>query len=236
MKVGSVFMDELRQIGNEMLSPNEPHLACVLLLDTSYSMSGEPIENLNASINRFKNETSMDPMAQRRVDIAIVEFNSSANVVQKFVPISNLEPVKLVARGSTNMAQGIHVAIDILKERNRLYASMGTPCFKPWIFMITDGGPDSIEELEIASQRIRDEEAKGTHGKLKFFSLGVRGYNKEVLSKLGTRHMELIDVDFSTIFDWMSESMVAISVSHPENEAPLASMLPPNARVVPDGW
>lgn len=230
-----LLVDELRQVENAILSPIEPHLACVLLLDTSSSMYGEPINNLNAGINRFKIETSMDPIASGRVDIAIIEFNSSVNVVQNFSPISCLQPVNLVARGTTQMAQGINMAIDKLKERNRFYASMGTPCYKPWIFMITDGGPDSIAELEIAAQRIRDEEAKGKNGKLKFFSLGVGSYNKEVLFKLGKRVIELNDVDFSTIFDWMRESMVTISVSNVGDEPPLP-ILPENARVVPPHW
>ena len=35
-------------------NPQEPHLACVFLLDISGSMSGTPIENLNEGIRKFK--------------------------------------------------------------------------------------------------------------------------------------------------------------------------------------
>jgi len=41
--------------------------------------------------------------------------------------------------------------------------------------------------------------------------------------------MELRDTNFAGIFNWMSESMVAISVSRVGDEAPLPS-LPENAR------
>ena len=44
-------------------APNEPHLACVLLLDTSGSMSGEPINSLNRAINDFLNMTSITDAA-----------------------------------------------------------------------------------------------------------------------------------------------------------------------------
>lgn len=208
-------------------SPNEPHMACVLLVDTSGSMAGEPIASLNASINRFKEQTSMDELAKKRVDVAIIEFNSEARLVQDFMPISWMKPISLTASGLTSMGAGIHLAIDKVKERSHFYATMGTPCFKPWIFMITDGGP--TDEIETAIRRIEEEEGKGTHGKLKFFALGVPGYDKNTLFRITKRVMELKDTDFSQIFNWISESMVAISVSRVGEEAALGS-LPENAR------
>jgi len=217
----------------KIAAPNEAHLACVLLLDTSGSMSGTPIDSLNRALQDFKDKVSMDDMAQKRVDIAIVEFNSSARLVQDFTPISEMQPVTLVATGSTAMGAGVNMAIDLVKDRNRFYNSLGTPVYKPWIFMITDGAPtDSIDE---AARRIQEEESKGTSGKLKFFALGVSGYDKATLFKLTKRVMELSDTDFAGIFDWMSESMVAISVSRVGEDVPLGN-LPENARVVPTDW
>lgn len=223
-------------IETPIAAPGEPHLACVLLLDTSGSMAGEAIDSLNQAITDFKTQTSMDPMAMKRVDVAIIEFNDTARVVQDFSPISMMAPVNLVARGQTAMGAGINLAIDKLKERNRLYAGLGTPCFKPWIFMITDGEPcgEAKNVFDGAIKRIKDEEGKGSHGKLKFFALGVPGYNKQVLLDMLAhqpvpRVMELRDKDFSSIFDWMAQSMVAISVSRVGDEAKLAS-LPENAR------
>lgn len=207
-------------------TPNEPHMACVLLVDTSYSMVGEPINSLNDAINRFKEQTMMDQLARNRVDIAIIEFNSKVKLVQDFMPISAMSPVRLEADGTTAMAQGIQFAIEKVKERNRFYNSMGTPCFKPWIFMITDGCPDSSEDMYNAMLRIAEEEEKG---KLKFFALGVKGYNKEVLFSLTKRVIELKDVNFSSIFNWLSESMVAISVSR-VGETVILEQLPEDAR------
>jgi uncharacterized protein YegL len=212
----------------KVAAPNEAHLACVLLLDTSYSMSGTPIESLNQALQDFKEKVSMDEMAQKRVDVAIIEFNSSARVVQDFTPISQMTPVTLQATGATAMGEGINMAIDMVKERNRFYNSLGTPVFKPWIFMITDGAP--TDDIESAISRIQEEERKGSHGKLKFFALGIStGYDKNTLFRLTKRVMELKDTDFSGIFNWMSESMVSISVSRVNDEAPLPP-LPENAR------
>lgn len=215
-------------------APGEPHLACVLLLDTSGSMSGPPIDSLNKAINDFKNKTAMDDLAQKRVDIAIISFDDQPVLVQDFTPISQMEPVNLTTGGCTAMGAAINMAIDKVKERNRFYASLGTPCFKPWIFMITDGAP--TDSIDAAAQRIREEETKGSHGKLKFWALGVPGFDEATLKKLTKRVMALENTDFSGIFNWMSESMVAISVSRVDDEAKLTAPLPDNAKVVPSDW
>ena len=236
-------MPDQEPFGAPPVAPGEPHLACVLLLDTSGSMGGIPIDNLNKALVEFKDKLSMDEMAQKRVEIAIVEFNSNASVVQDFVPLINMQPVTLTARGTTAMGAGVNMAIDMAKGRTRYYHQLGTPVYKPWIFMITDGAPiDSIEE---AARKIQEEERKGTHGKLKFFALGVGEYDKDTLfrffegvDKRQKRVMELTDMDFSTIFDWMSESMSAISVSRVGEDVKVAK-LPGNAHVVKedtDDW
>lgn len=210
-----------------IMAPNEAHLACVLLLDTSGSMAREPIANLNKALIDFKEKVSMDEQAKKSVDIAIVEFNSSVRIVQDFTPISLMEPVQLVADGLTSMGEGINTAIDLVKERNLFYSTQGTPVYKPWIFMITDGTP--TDSIETAAQRIHEEENKGSNGKLKFFALGVSNYDKTTLFKLTNRVIELKDVDFSGIFNWISESMVAISVSRVGEDVKLSD-LPQNAR------
>lgn len=232
-------MSELRQSRfDEMPSggiaaPNEPHMACVLLLDTSGSMSGSPIESLNHAINMFKEQTALDELAQKRVDIAIVAFNDSAQVVEYFTPLLQLPPVTLTASGCTAMGAGIDLAIDMVKERNRFYASMGTPCYKPWIFMITDGAP--TDDITAARQRILEEESKGAHGKLKFWAVGVPGYQRDVLTSLTKRCISLNEARFDNIFNWLSESMVAISVSRVD-ENPQLSNLPQGAQVIPSDW
>ena len=232
-------MEELKQTGfNETLnvgelSPNEPHLACVLLLDTSGSMAGNPINSLNKAINDFKQQTSTDEYAKRRVDIAIIEFNSTARVIQEFTPLPMLAPVALTAGGCTAMGEAINLAIDKVKERNKFYDDMGTPCHKPWIFMITDGAP--TDDISLARQRIAEEEAKGSHGKLKFWAIGVPGYDVNTLTSLTKRCIALDEAKFEGIFNWFSKSMVTISVSR-VGENPKLPDLDENSHVIPSVW
>jgi uncharacterized protein YegL len=214
---GGKTMSELQQpvFGNmnyisgvNMPSSNEPRLACVLLVDTSYSMSGEAINSLNRAINDFRQRTMMDEKAAKRVEVAIIEFNSRVNLVRDFVPVSAMEPVTLMANGTTAMGKGICFAIDKAKERTYYYNAMKIPYFNPWIFMITDGEPDEEEDMYSAMLKINDEEEMG---RLKFFALGVKNYNKDILFSLTRRVIELQNVDFSSIFDWLREKVVTMS-------------------------
>ena len=219
----------------QIAASNEQHLACVLLLDTSASMQN-CIEDLNTAVNRFKEDVCKDELSRRRVDVAIVQFGSTVNVVQDFVPVEDMQTVSLETNGNTAMGTAINTAIDMVKERNRLYKSLGTPCFKPWIFMITDGMPcgEPANAIEDARRRIKEEEAKGPVGKLKFFALGVKGYNKDLLTSLTPRAMELSGTNFDGIFNWLSQSMVAISVSTPGCEPPLQNLPEDASRIVTD--
>ena len=47
---------------------------CLLLLDVSASMAGQPIQELNSGLILLKDELSADPLASRRVQIGLVTF------------------------------------------------------------------------------------------------------------------------------------------------------------------
>lgn len=230
--------------GDKMTGFGEPHLACALLLDVSGSMGmgDRAIDKLNEGIKRFKESVSNDPIALKRVDVALVTFGTNVNVISDFTPIANMPTPELDAEGLTEMAAGIQTAIDLVKDRTHMYQQLGTPCHKPWIFMITDGASTSNpKDMETVARRIEYEENHGSHGKLTFWALGIDNYDKDELFKLTRRVMELRDEDFNGIFDWLSESMVCISQSQ-VGESVAFGDLPPNARkakpdrAIDDDW
>ena len=140
------------------------------------------------------------------------------------------------------MASGIQTAIDLVQRRTEMYQTLGTPCHKPWIFMITDGVSTSGgEEMRKAAERIRQEEEKGSHGRLSFWALGIDNYDQYELFKLTNRVLELRNEDFTGIFDWLSDSMSCISQSHVGEKVEF-DPLPENARkaqkdrAIDSGW
>jgi hypothetical protein len=51
-----------------------PRCPCLLLLDVSASMTGRPMEELNAGLVLLKDELSADSLASKRVQIGVVTF------------------------------------------------------------------------------------------------------------------------------------------------------------------
>ncbi len=231
-------MEELKQRGfndfvPQIVNANAPHMACLFLLDTSGSMTGEPIDELVDALNRFKKEVCEDKTTRDVLDVAIVEFNSTVNIIQEFVPVEYMEPVSLNAGGGTDMNGGLRTAINMIIERGRFYRLSGQQPYCPWIVMITDGCPnDSIDDIaeEILSLDQQD--------KLRLWSLAVKGADTKLLKKLGhgKRVLAIEDYDFHKFFNWVEKSMRSISVSSP-GEKPRGQELPDNvSKIIDDDW
>jgi len=204
----------------------EPRCACVLLLDTSGSMNGAPIDALNAGLRTFKDSLIQDALASRRVEVAIVTFDSDVKVIQDFVTADQFEPPTLMAQGFTYMGTAIHKALDMIQARKEQYRTNGIAYYRPWIFMITDGEPQGEPDdiVEQAAQRVKDDEAK-KH--IAFFAVGVESANMGILSKIAVRApIKLKGLNFRDMFLWLSASMSAVSQSKIDQQVALP----------PPGW
>lgn len=231
MEQRSFYGDEFYGDAPPIINASEPHMACLLLLDVSGSMMGEPISELNAGLNRFKEEVCRDRETREILDIAIIKFNHTFDPIQEFVPVEQMKEVHLEAMGGTNYSPAIQVAIDMVDERSRFYRRMGTEPYKPWIVMITDGAPQ--DDISAIADVIHQKEEEG---KLKFFSLGVDNYDSRTLHLLsGQKVMKLRDHDFSSFFNWVNKSMRSVSQSSPGEKVSLPN-LPENVDKDVSDW
>ncbi len=199
----------------------EPRCPCVLLLDTSGSMHGEAIEALNQGLLSFKDELINNSLASRRVEVAIVTFDSAVNIVQDFVTADQFQPPILTAQGLTNMGSGINKSLDMIQERKTQYRANGIAYYRPWIFMITDGEPQGELEqvVEQAAQRLQTDEA---NKRVAFFSVGVENANMMRLSQIAVRApLKLKGLNFIEMFVWLSASMSAVSHSQVDEQVAL---------------
>jgi uncharacterized protein YegL len=200
----------------------QPRCACVLLLDTSGSMSGSPINELNAGLQAFRDELVKDDLAKKRVEVAIVEFNSNIKLVQDFVTAEEFQPPTLSATGLTGMGAGIEKALDLIQERKQKYKDNGVTYYRPWIFLITDGAP--TDSTQIAETRLKKSESdKG----IVFFAVGVQGANMVFLQQIaGAAAKKLDGLNFKDLFLWLSTSMQRVSQSKPGDQTALPSTDP----------
>jgi uncharacterized protein YegL len=204
----------------------EPRCPCVLLLDTSGSMDGEPLAALNLGLATFKQNLVKDPMACRRVEVAIITFDNEIKVAQDFITADRFEPPILEAKGQTFMGSAIHKALDLIQARKAQYRSGGIAYYRPWIFMITDGEPQGEPEtiVQQASQRLKSDEASK---RVAFFAVGVENANMQKLSELVVRTpVKLRGLNFVEMFVWLSRSMEAVAQSRTDEQVALP----------PPGW
>ena len=128
-----------------ILNSSEPHMALLFLVDTSGSMgwpaTNPPIRHLNDGLNRFKKEVAENKQTKDILDVAVVEFNTNHRIIQEFLPVSHMNPVELTATGGTVLSPAIREALNLVNERSRFYRDLGTPPYKPWVILISDGAP-----------------------------------------------------------------------------------------------
>lgn len=199
----------------------EPRCPCVLLLDTSGSMQGGPINALNEGLRTFKDDLFKHPLASRRVEVAVVTFDCDVNVVQEFVTPDQFDPPTLSAQGLTHTGSGIQKALDILQIRKTQYRMNGVAYYRPWVFMITDGEPQGELDavLEQATRRIQEDEA---NKRVAFFTVGVENANMTRLSEIAVRTpIKLKGLNFTEMFLWLSASMSAVSQSKVDEQVAL---------------
>lgn len=204
----------------------EPRVPCLLLLDTSGSMGGTPITELNRGVQTFKDELMSDPLAAKRVEVAIVTFGSAPAVIQDFVGAVAFDPPNLVAGGGTGMGAAIEEALRRVESRKETYKANGIGYFRPWIFLITDGSPtDSVAN---ATRLVHTGEANRA-----FSFYGVGCGNSVDFGQLNAicpperQAVKLQGLQFRELFSWLSKSMSSVSRSAPGT----AAALPP-----PTGW
>ena len=193
---------------------------CVLLLDTSSSMFGDPISQLNEGLKVFQQDLMDDAIARRRVEVSILTFGGTVELVQDFVTVDQLQPPQLHASGGTPMGQGMDRALDRIAMRLNVYAQAGVPKTLPWIFLITDGAP--TDDWHRAAERVR---AKGHE--VAFFAVGVGGgANMHTLSQIATPERPPVKLDglkFRELFKWLSSSLKPASRANPGQQTALPS-------------
>ncbi len=200
----------------------EPRCPCLLLLDTSGSMRGQPIDELNSGIRIFKDELSADPMASKRVEIGIVTFGP-VQIVTDFQTADVFNPPTLVTTGDTPMGAAIEAGLVLLDQRKQTYRTNGVSYYRPWIFLITDGGP--TDPWQEAANKVKAGE---TANHFSFFAVGVEGARMDVLSQITIREpLKLKELRFRDLFVWLSNSLGSVSRSALGDKVEL---------VTPQGW
>jgi uncharacterized protein YegL len=213
-------MNELILRTEELETNPTPRVAVALVLDSSYSMSGDLINELNEGVAHLFNSLKEHPIASQAAELAVVSFGAGGvSVLENFRGVEYQSAPKLIANGVTPMGEAVNDALDMLEQRKSEYKNSGIDYYQPWLIVISDGEPtDSISSAVSRSVQLESQK------KLAVFPIGVGedAAMKELSRFSGKKPaLKLKGIDFITMFEWLSNSIVQVSQSTPGDTIPL---------------
>jgi uncharacterized protein YegL len=212
---------------------DNPEARCpvAILLDTSSSMAGSPIAELNQGLKSFSDSLKEDKVASLRVEVGIITFGGNVQALdarsgnpvafdaqQVFATVDNFYPPTLTANGNTPMGEATRRAVTLLRDRKEIYKRNDIDYYRPWMVLITDGQPTDV--WEASADQVREEENQNG---LIFFGIGVEGANLQTLARFSDQRepLKLKGLAFEELFVWLSKSLAAGSRAGPRGQAPL---------------
>lgn len=191
---------------------DNPSARCpvALVLDTSGSMDGSPIHELNAGAQLFIDDVQDNDLARWSVDLAVYTAGNQAQCLQNFVGIEQVSGIApMQASGTTPLGAAVTMALNDLEARKKSYRDNGVPYYQPWLVIISDGAP--TDSWQDAAQRARH---MAEQRKLVSLPIGVANADMRILSQFSNRPaIALQGLQFKEFFLWLSASMARVSAS-----------------------
>jgi uncharacterized protein YegL len=121
-------------------------LPVYLLLDTSGSMSGEPIEAVKNGLKTLHSALRKDPQAIETAFISVITFSSTATQIIPLTEIAAFKPPNISASGLTSMGAALDLVCSCAEREINKGTAEEKGDWKPLVFILTDGMPtDNIE-------------------------------------------------------------------------------------------
>ena len=216
--LGQVVFDPVAQASPEDLfaavefaDNPEPRCPCVLVVDTSGSMAGLPIDQLNQALKPCVKEVTGDSLAAKRLELAVVSCGGDVRVAHDFATVGHFVPPILMAGGDTPLGEAVERALDLIDNRKRNYRLGGVSYYRPWLILLTDGAP--TDDMRQAARRLHESESTKS---LVAFCFGTDTFDKERMAKVFPRApLTMRGARYREFFQWLSASMASVSQSRP---------------------
>jgi uncharacterized protein YegL len=200
-------------------------LPVYLVLDTSGSMTGEPIEAVKNGLYTLLNALRSDPHALETAYLSVITFDSDARQVVPLTDLASFQEPVLTAQGTTSLGEALTLLSDCIDREVQKSSPEQKGDWKPLVFFMTDGQPTDNWQNGIANFK-----SKKT-GMVVACAAGS-GADTSVLKQITENVVTLDTADKSTIaayFKWVSSSITTSSKKVENSGVESASLneLPP---------
>lgn len=195
---------------NDLIDNPSPRCACMVILDTSGSMDGDAIRELNSGIGHFIASVQQDEVAAYSVEIAVITAGAKITEILPFTTANNIDGItEFSAYGCTPLGQATELALKRLEQRKKEYKRSGIAYYQPWLVIISDGAP--TDSYSAAAQQAK---ALSEQRKLVVLPIGVDGADLNILGQFSSRGAKKLQgLKFNEFFEWLSASMSQVSAS-----------------------
>lgn len=119
-------------------------LPIFVLADTSGSMRGEKINELNLALREMLNALNAADNIRGKFQLSVIAFGGEVKVLQPLTDIDGLVLTELSAAGNTPMGQAFEMVREMIEDRS----VVSSRAYTPTIVLISDGLPtDCTEEM-----------------------------------------------------------------------------------------
>lgn len=186
-------------------------LPVFFLLDTSESMAGQELYDLEEALRGIVSVLQQDPHALETVFVEFLAFAGKARKLTELQDLMSVQIPELPIGGGTSLGAGLNLLMSEIDTQVRVVSSEDKGDWKPLVFLITDGVP--TDDPSPAIEKWNSDYKQ----KSKLIAISISGAaDTTVLSQLTDTVLNYYDTSPEATKEfvrWISQSISSISRS-----------------------
>ncbi len=178
-------------------------LPVYLVLDTSGSMSGEPIQAVKNGVQMLVSSLRQDPQALETAFLSVITFDSSAHELVPLTDLPSFQAPNISATGVTAMGEALSLVAECAKRDVVKASATQKADWRPMVFLMSDGVPTDDFEKGLARFKLEKWGA--------VVACAVNDADVSILQRIAPESVVQLDTSdsasMSAFFKWVTASI-----------------------------